>query len=171
MGSRRQHTKANPKALGQRRYLLWTLLAISVLAIVVPVTVMFSKKKRSAPPKSSILVPLYVYPAPGAWDPLFTASATNIPLSDDPQLTHLTESPTTLVSTSPSWSILPAGQVWVPGQTGTIRGRFQSSMHTATCGLLDMSRPTTQRETSAWFCRISALTRHGQRISQLQGWG
>jgi hypothetical protein len=87
MGSKRQHTKANPKALGQRRYLLWILLAITVLAIVVPVTVMFSKKKKSAPPKSSILVPLYVYPAPGAWDPLFTASATNIPLSDDPQLT------------------------------------------------------------------------------------
>lgn len=78
MGSRRQHTKANPKALGQRRYLLWTLLAVSVLAIVVPVTVMFSKKKKSAPPKSSILIPLYVYPAPGAWDPLF-AAITNYP--------------------------------------------------------------------------------------------
>lgn len=34
---------------------------------------MFGKKKKAAPPKSSILVPLYVYPAPGAWEPLFTA--------------------------------------------------------------------------------------------------
>lgn len=39
---------------------------------------MFSKKKKSAPPKSSILIPLYVYPAPGAWDPLF-AAITNYP--------------------------------------------------------------------------------------------
>jgi hypothetical protein len=73
-----QHTKGNSKALGQRRYLLWALFAITVLAIVVPVTIMFSKKKKSAPPKSNILIPLYVYPAPGAWEPLFIASATNI---------------------------------------------------------------------------------------------
>ena len=59
---------------------LWVLLAIVVLAIVIPVAVMFGKKKKAAPPKSTILVPLYVYPAPGAWDPVLTAYATNIPL-------------------------------------------------------------------------------------------
>ncbi|KAI1002288.1 hypothetical protein K3495_g5912 [Podosphaera aphanis] len=33
------------------------------------------KKKESAPTPqwSSILIPLYVYPSPGAWDPLYTA--------------------------------------------------------------------------------------------------
>jgi hypothetical protein len=78
MWIRSQHNKGTYKATGQRRYLLWALLAIILLAIVVPLTVMFSKKKKSAPPKSTVLVPLYVYPAPGAWEPLFTASATNI---------------------------------------------------------------------------------------------
>ena len=72
-----QHTKRKSTASGQRRHLLWGLLAITLLAIIVPTAVMFSKKKKTAPPKSSILVPLYVYPAPGAWEPLFTASATN----------------------------------------------------------------------------------------------
>ena len=71
-----------------RKYLLLGLLATAVLAIVIPVAVMFGRKKKAAPPKSTILVPLYVYPAPGAWDPLFTAYATNIPLFlNSPQLT------------------------------------------------------------------------------------
>jgi hypothetical protein len=78
MTIRNLRTKGNSKVPRQRRYLLWALLAITVLAIAMPLTVIFSKKKKSAPPKSSILVPLYVYPAPGAWEPLFTASATNI---------------------------------------------------------------------------------------------
>jgi hypothetical protein len=80
MNIRGQHAKGNFKILSQRRYLLWTLLAITALAVVVPLTVMFSKKKP-VPPKSTILVPLYVYPVPGAWDLLFATSATNIPLS------------------------------------------------------------------------------------------
>jgi hypothetical protein len=60
-----------------KRYLLWAVLAIVVLAIIIPVAVMFGKKKKAAPPKSAILVPLYVYPAPGAWDPVLSAYATN----------------------------------------------------------------------------------------------
>ena len=63
-----------------RKQLLWVLLTILVFAIVIPVSIMFGKKSKAAPPKSTILVPLYVYPAQGAWDPLFTAQATNIPL-------------------------------------------------------------------------------------------
>jgi len=57
----------------KRRYLLWALLAILVLAIVIPIAIMFGKKKKASLPKSAILVPLYVYPAQGAWDPLITA--------------------------------------------------------------------------------------------------
>jgi hypothetical protein len=66
--------------LSKRKYLLCALLAVTIIAIVVPVGVMFGKKKKASPPKSTILVPLYVYPAPGAWDPMLTAYATNIPL-------------------------------------------------------------------------------------------
>lgn len=85
-----QQTKCRSTAFGPRRYLFWALLAITVLTIVVPAAVMFSKRKKTTPPKSSILVPLYVYPAPGAWEPLFTAYATSPHfLSDDSQLTHL----------------------------------------------------------------------------------
>jgi flagellar basal body-associated protein FliL len=78
---RRNSTKANlsSKRSSIRRYLLWVLLAILILAIVIPVAVMFGKKKKAAPPKSTILVPLYVYPAPGAWDAVLTAYATNTP--------------------------------------------------------------------------------------------
>ncbi|PMD37236.1 cell surface spherulin 4-like protein [Hyaloscypha variabilis F] len=35
---------------------------------------MFSRKSRP-PPRSSVLVPLYIYPDPGVWDPLYTAIA------------------------------------------------------------------------------------------------
>jgi hypothetical protein len=33
---------------------------------------MFSRKSRP-PPRSNVLVPLYIYPDPGVWDPLYTA--------------------------------------------------------------------------------------------------
>ncbi|KAH7395888.1 cell surface spherulin 4-like protein [Cadophora sp. MPI-SDFR-AT-0126] len=49
------------------------LFAVVIIAIVVPVAVMFGKKKNGAP-RSDVLVPLYVYPNPGAWDPLFEAA-------------------------------------------------------------------------------------------------
>jgi hypothetical protein len=49
---------------------------VAVIVIVVPIAVMFGRKKSSTP-KGTVLVPLYVYPSPGAWDPLFTAYATN----------------------------------------------------------------------------------------------
>lgn len=48
------------------------LLVAVVVVIVVPIAVMFGKKKDGSP-RSEVLVPLYVYPAPGAWDPLFQA--------------------------------------------------------------------------------------------------
>jgi hypothetical protein len=73
-----QHTKRKSTACGPRRYLLWIILAIIVLAVLAPTVAMFSKKNKAIPPKSNILVPLYVYPAPGAWEPLFNASATKL---------------------------------------------------------------------------------------------
>jgi hypothetical protein len=73
------HMKALPpranrhiKVPASRRTLIWTTLtAVAILALVVPLAVMFGRKHK-APPKVSVLVPLYVYPFPGAWDPLYT---------------------------------------------------------------------------------------------------
>ncbi|TVY49352.1 Spherulin [Lachnellula occidentalis] len=61
---------------GIPKYLLWAVLGLAVIVIVVPIAVMFGRKKPSTP-KGTVLVPLYVYPSPGAWDPLLIAHATN----------------------------------------------------------------------------------------------
>jgi len=74
MSPRRSRANCRSKVLGIPQFLLWILLAVAVVAIVVPLAVMFGKKKGS-PPHATVLVPLYVYPSPGAWDPLFTAVA------------------------------------------------------------------------------------------------
>ena len=66
------------KNFGTRKSLIVILLAIAVLVITIPLGVMFGMWKKSATVNSDVLVPLYVYPAPGAWDPLFTASAINV---------------------------------------------------------------------------------------------
>jgi hypothetical protein len=44
-------------------------------------------RKKIGLPSSNILVPLYVYPAPGAWDPLFTASVKSLLCPSRPLLT------------------------------------------------------------------------------------
>lgn len=48
------------------------LVAIGVLAIVIPTTVVevLKHKKLTMGPKANVFVPLYVYPSPGAWTPL-----------------------------------------------------------------------------------------------------
>jgi hypothetical protein len=48
------------------------LVAIGVLAIVIPTTVVevLKHKKSTMGPKANVFVPLYVYPSPGAWTPL-----------------------------------------------------------------------------------------------------
>jgi hypothetical protein len=42
-----------------------------ILAIAIPIIAFFVMRQRqNIVPKSNVLVPLYVYPAPGAWSPL-----------------------------------------------------------------------------------------------------
>jgi hypothetical protein len=67
-------SRRRARILGIPRYLFFALLTVAVVALVVPLAVMFGRKK-SGSPRSNVLIPLYVYPSPGAWDPLFTASA------------------------------------------------------------------------------------------------
>lgn len=49
-----------------------TIIVIVVVVIITPPAVLLAMGKVS-PPKSAVLVPLYVYPAPGAWEPLHEA--------------------------------------------------------------------------------------------------
>ena len=55
----------------------WLLIAVAVailtLIVVIPLAVVLSRRARGMGPKSSVIVPLYVYPSPGAWDPLHQA--------------------------------------------------------------------------------------------------
>lgn len=53
------------------RIALAVVIFIVILAAVIPpVVVTTLRKKNSMGPKSKVFVPLYVYPAPGAWTPL-----------------------------------------------------------------------------------------------------
>jgi hypothetical protein len=52
--------------------ILAVVLAV-VIAIVVPLAVLFSKRSGSQGQKATFLIPLYIFPAPKAWDPLFDA--------------------------------------------------------------------------------------------------
>ena len=48
------------------------IAALAVIAIVVPITVVFVRK-RNMKLDPFVLVPLYIYPNLGAWDPLYEA--------------------------------------------------------------------------------------------------
>ena len=53
------------------RLILAVLVFIALLAVVIPPAVVLTlHKKFTMGPKASVFVPLYVYPAQGAWDPL-----------------------------------------------------------------------------------------------------
>jgi hypothetical protein len=47
------------------------VVVVVILAVVIPVAVVFSRRKHSNGLASTVLVPLYIYPDPGAWDPLY----------------------------------------------------------------------------------------------------
>ncbi|CBF83684.1 spherulation-specific family 4 protein [Aspergillus nidulans FGSC A4] len=47
------------------------LIFVAILAIVLPTSIIVTRRKNNnMGPKAKVFVPLYVYPAPGAWDPL-----------------------------------------------------------------------------------------------------
>ncbi|GIK01240.1 hypothetical protein Aspvir_005272 [Aspergillus viridinutans] len=53
------------------RIVLAVVVFIAILAVVIPPAVVVTlHKKNDMGPKSKVFVPLYVYPAPGAWTPL-----------------------------------------------------------------------------------------------------
>lgn len=73
------------------RIVLATVVLIVILAAVIPPVVITTlRKKNSMGPKSKVFVPLYVYPAPGAWTALeevYVSPSHSAPL--DPPLSCL----------------------------------------------------------------------------------
>lgn len=62
---------ANNRFLQSKRScLLAFIVLVLILAIVIPPAVVVPLRNKSMGPKSKVFVPLYVYPAPGAWTPL-----------------------------------------------------------------------------------------------------
>lgn len=61
---------------GRRNKWLAIACAIAVVVVlvvvIVPCAVILPKRNRGAL-RSNVLVPLYIYPVPGAWDPLYDA--------------------------------------------------------------------------------------------------
>ncbi|KAL4974955.1 Spherulation-specific family 4 [Aspergillus desertorum] len=53
------------------RLIVAALAFVAILAIVLPTSIIVTRRKdNNMGPKAKVFVPLYVYPAPGAWDPL-----------------------------------------------------------------------------------------------------
>ncbi|KAG9243218.1 Spherulation-specific family 4 [Calycina marina] len=78
MSSKLQNFQHKSRNFWSRKRCFWTGLVVLIIltAIAIPVGVMFGREKKTTP-RSSVLVPLYVYPYPGAWDPLYTAIASH----------------------------------------------------------------------------------------------
>lgn len=53
-----------------RIFLATVALIVILAAVIPPVVVTTLRQKNSMGPKSKVFVPLYIYPAPGAWTPL-----------------------------------------------------------------------------------------------------
>jgi hypothetical protein len=70
------HTVSHLPRGKSRRFKCYTLICAMIvailLAIVVPLAVILPRNSAvTKGVKSTVLVPLYIYPAPGAWDPLY----------------------------------------------------------------------------------------------------
>lgn len=50
-----------------------SMAVVAVLVIVIAVAVVFTQRRHPRDLATTILVPLYMYPNPGVWDPLFEA--------------------------------------------------------------------------------------------------
>nr|OQO24450.1 hypothetical protein B0A51_10169 [Rachicladosporium sp. CCFEE 5018] len=61
----------------QRSRKTWVIVAavllVVILAVVIPVAVVISRRHHSTGLPSEILLPLYIYPLAGAWEPLYNA--------------------------------------------------------------------------------------------------
>lgn len=71
MGPEKQLSRRGFLKSRRNRIILAVFAVVAILAVVIPPAVVVTlRKQNSMGPKSKVLVPLYVYPAPGAWEPL-----------------------------------------------------------------------------------------------------
>lgn len=71
MGPEKQLSRRGFLKSRRNRIILVAFAVVAILAIVIPSAVVVTlRKQNNMGPKSKVLVPLYVYPAPGAWEPL-----------------------------------------------------------------------------------------------------
>jgi hypothetical protein len=52
---------------------LVVIIVVALLAIIIPLVVILPKERLAKGFKSNVLVPLYIYPAADAWNPLYDA--------------------------------------------------------------------------------------------------
>lgn len=114
--SEKQHVKRGFLKSRRSRLLFGILTSIAILAIVIPpaVVVTLRKKGNDMGPKSSVFVPLYVYPAPDAWTPLqnvyVLAPCALLPMAQHSTprgLRFLSAIPDLNSEEGPSWSLPP----------------------------------------------------------------
>jgi flagellar basal body-associated protein FliL len=63
----RHKTKRSRRSL----FIIAIIVIVVILAIVIPLAVVLPRKNRSHGETSTVIVPLYIYPDVGAWDPLY----------------------------------------------------------------------------------------------------
>lgn len=66
------------------RIILAVVAFIVILVAIIPAVVVTTLRKNSMGPKSKVFVPLYVYPAAGAWSPLEEVYVSPFQFSPDP---------------------------------------------------------------------------------------
>ena len=52
---------------------LVVIIVVVLLAVIIPLTAILPKEKNHKGFRSNVLVPLYIYPAANAWNPLYDA--------------------------------------------------------------------------------------------------
>ena len=71
------------------RILLTIVVSIVICAAIIPAVVVTTLQKNSMGPKSKIFVPLYVYPARGAWSPLEDVYVSSFSFSPSPPIQEI----------------------------------------------------------------------------------
>jgi hypothetical protein len=72
MGDALTHHASRKCPSRQALYLILFFL-LNVLLFAIPVVADFGNKLQAMAPRTGMLIPLYIYPVPGAWDPLYAA--------------------------------------------------------------------------------------------------
>lgn len=65
------HTDSKPSK-GKRWTISIIVTLVLLIVIIVPLAVLLPQRNHNKPQQANVIVPLYIYPDPGAYDPLYT---------------------------------------------------------------------------------------------------